>query len=187
MKKIDATTRTSTLLTIFSATYALLDMNIMYLAPILTVVIPYKFMKEKDESKTKENRKIFNNLFIFNIIAFLGVMVITNKSSFVIIEIITNILITLVYFKVISSMEKKREDVFENPEIAYQKINKQINALEMIYEKAKEDMENTENEKAKTSLQVKVDTIKIKIDQAKEQLAFLEKQIELKDNTQNHN
>lgn len=185
MKKIDATSRTATLLTIFSAMYALLDMNVMYLAPILTVVIPYKFMREKDESKTKENRKILNNLLLFNMIVFTGVMVVTNKSSFVIVEIITNILITFVYFKVISSLEKKKEDVFENPEAAYQKINKQIDALEIIYDKAKAEMENTENEKAKTSLQVKADTIKVKIDQAKQQLEFLEKQIELKNNNNN--
>ncbi|MGL6106916.1 hypothetical protein, partial [Romboutsia sp.] len=149
-------------------------------APIVTIAIPYKFMKDKDENKVKENRKVLNNLFIFNIITFAGVTLLANKTSYNVSEIIVNLMMTFVYFKILCSMEKKKESVFDNPEKEYEKMNQRIEALEMIYEKVQQDVESAQNEKAKSSKQVKVDTLKIKIEQAKKQLEFLEKQIELK-------
>lgn len=184
MKTLNSISRTTTLLIILSVMYAILDMNIIYLAPLATIILPYKFMQEKDETKVKENRKILNNLFLFNMATFAGTMLITNKSSMPIVEVMTNILITFIYYKILSSMEKKRMALLENPEAEYEKINQRISALEIIYIKAKEEMENEENEKRKSSLQVKVEAIKKKIDQSKQQLDYIEKQIELKKNSQ---
>ena len=56
--------KTTTLVTKVSIVYALIDMKIIFLAPILTISIPYRFMKYKEEGKHTENRKILNNLFI---------------------------------------------------------------------------------------------------------------------------
>ncbi|MGL5314983.1 MAG: hypothetical protein ACRC92_17150 [Peptostreptococcaceae bacterium] len=184
MKTLNSISRTTTLLMILSAMYAILDMNIIYLAPIVTIILPYRFMQEKDETKVKENRKILNNLFLFNMATFAGTMLITDKSSLPVVEVMTNILITFIYYKILGSMEKKREALLENPEAEYEKINQRISALEIIYIKAKEDMENEENEKRKSSSKAKVEALKMKIDQAKQQLDYIEKQIELKNNNQ---
>lgn len=184
MRTTNSISRTTTLLMILSAMYAILDMNIIYLAPIVTIVIPYRFMREKGKTKLKQNRKILSNLFLFNMAAFTGTILITNKSSLSIVEVISNILITFIYFKILGSLEKKREALFENPEVEYEKINQRISALEIIYIKTQEEMEKEENEKRKMSLKAKIDAIKIKIDQSKQQLDFIEKQIELKKNSQ---
>lgn len=180
MRKVNAITRTITLLSILSVIYALIDMDIILLAPIITVVIPYKFIKDKDENNIKENRKTLNDLFLFNIIVFAGVTLLTNKTSYNIVEIIVNLMMVFVYFKILCSMEKKNEEVYENPEKVYEKVNQKIEALEIIYEKAQQDVENAQNEKAKSTNQVKVDAIKMKLEQENKQLEFLEKQMELK-------
>lgn len=180
MKIIDSTKRTTTLLTILSILYALFDTNIILLGPIVTIVIPYKFMKYKDENKVKENRKVLNNLFLFNIITFIGITLLTNKTGYIVTEIIVNITMTFVYFKILCSMEKKKEYIYENPEKAYEKINQKIEALEMLCEKVKYEVENSQNEKDRHSNQLKVDALNIKIEEAKQQLKLLEKQIQLK-------
>ena len=93
----NSASRTITLLIILSVIYALLDTNIIYLAPIVTIIIPYKYMQEKDINKSKQNRRLLSNLFLFNILIFIGSMIIINKSSVAIIELVTNILITFIY------------------------------------------------------------------------------------------
>ena len=184
MTSKNSASRTITLLIILSVVYAILDTNIIYLVPIITIIIPYKFMQEKDLSKEKQNRRLLSNLFLFNILTFIGAMLITNKSSLAIIELVTNILITFVYYKIICSVEKKREDLINNPEKQYEKIKQKINALEVIYTKTKEELQKEQNEKKKVSLEAKLDAIKVNINQYKQKLEFIERQIELKKSKQ---
>jgi len=184
MTSKNSASRTITLLIILSVVYAILDTNIIYLVPIITIIIPYKFMQEKDLRKEKQNRRLLNNLFLFNILTFIGAMLITNKSSLAIIELVTNILITFVYYKIICSVEKKREDLINNPEKQYEKIKQKINALEVIYTKTEEELQKEQNEKKKVSLEAKLDAIKVNINQYKQKLEFIERQIELKKSKQ---
>ena len=184
MKRIDLMSRTTTLLTMLSIVYALIDMNIILLAPILTISIPYRFMKYKEKDKYIKNRKILNNLFIFNLVTFVGVALVTNRMTDAVIEIIANILITFIYFVIISSIEKRREAAFKNPQIVYDKINNKINALEMMYKKTEENMNNATDEKSKASMENKLNIIRHQIDDLKRQLELIKFQIESKNNNQ---
>ena len=123
MRRVDLMSKTTTLVTMLSIVYALIDMKIIFLAPILTISIPYRFMKYKEEGKHTENRKILNNLLLFNLIVFIGVTAITNRMSTDIFEIIVNIIITFIYFKVLSMIDKKRETLYNNPQMVNDKIN----------------------------------------------------------------
>lgn len=184
MRRVDLMSRSTILVTMLSVVYALIDMKIIFLAPILTISIPYRFMKYKEEGRYTENRKILNNLFLFNLIVFIGVSIITNRMSTEIFEIIANIMITFIYFKILSMIYKKREALYKNPKILYDKINNQINALEMMYEQTEEGMRNAETEKARNSMEVKLNTIRYKIDELKRQSELIKAQIESKNNNQ---
>lgn len=184
MTRRNLASRTITLLIILSVIYAILDTNIIYLTPIITIIMPYRFMKEKELNKELQNRKLLSNLFLFNIIIFILSMVIINKSSLAIVELVTNILITFIYYKIICSIEKKKEDLINNPEKHYEKIKQKISALEIIYIKTEEELQKEENEKKRVSLEAKLDAIKVNINQYKQKLDFIEKQIELKKNNQ---
>ena len=206
MRRVDLMSKTTTLVTMLSIVYALIDMKIIFLAPILTISIPYRFMKYKEEGKHTENRKILNNLFLFNLIVFIGVTAITNRMSTDIFEIIVNIIITFIYFKVLSMIDKKRETLYNNPQMVYDKINEKINALEMMYEQtegniigdwtiysvgggtiAEEGMRNAETEKARNSMEAKLNAIRYKIDELKRQSELIKAQIESKNNNKNMN
>ena len=180
----NSASRTITLLIILSVIYALLDTNIIYLAPIVTIIIPYKYMQEKDINKSKQNRRLLSNLFLFNILIFIGSMIFINKSSVAIIELVTNILITFIYYKIICSVEKKREDLLNNPEKQCEKIKQKISSLEIISIKTKEELEKEQNEKKKVSLEAKLDAIEANINRYKQKLEFIENQIELKKSKQ---
>lgn len=184
MRRVDLMSRSTILVTMLSVVYALIDMKIIFLAPILTISIPYRFMKHKEEGRYTENRKILNNLFLFNLIVFIGVSIITNRMSTEIFEIIANIMITFIYFKILSMIYKKREALYKNPQILYDKINNQINALKVLYEQTEEGMRNAETEKARNSMEVKLNTIRYKIDELKRQSELIKAQIESKNNNQ---
>ena len=187
MRRVDLMSKTTTLVTMLSIVYALIDMKIIFLEPILTISIPYRFMKYKEEGKHTENRKILNNLFLFNLIVFIGVTAITNRMSTDIFEIIVNIIITFIYFKVLSMIDKKRETLYNNPQMVYDKINEKINALEMMYEQTEEGMRNAETEKARNSMEAKLNAIRYKIDELKRQSELIKAQIESKNNNKNMN
>lgn len=185
MRRVDLMSRTINLVTMLSIVYALIDMKIIFLAPILTISIPYRFMKYKEEKRYNDNKKILNNLFLFNLITFIGVSVITNRMSSDIFEIIANLFITFVYFKILSIMDKKRAVLENNPQMVYDKINEKIDALEIIYKKTEENMQNAETEKAKTSMEAKLNAIRYKIDELKRQSDFIKAKIEAKNNNNN--
>ena len=180
MKRIDLMSRTTTLLTMLSIVYALIDMNIILLAPILTISIPYRFLRYKEDDKYVKNRKILNNLFLFNLIVFIGVCAVTNRISSDIFEIIANILITFVYFRILCAIEKKRVEIYSNPKKVYEKLSKKIDTLEMIYKKTEENIENAKSEKEKTSMENKLGAIRYQIDELKRQLELVKSKIESK-------
>lgn len=187
MRRVDLMKRTTTLVTILSIVYALIDMKLIFLAPILTISIPYRFMRYKEEEKYTENRKQLNNLFLFNLVTFIGVSAITNRMGADVFEIILNILISFAYFRILVMMDKKREALYNNPQKIYEKINEKIDALEMMYEQTEEGMKNAETEKAKTSMQAKLNAIRYKIDELKRQSELIKVQIESKNNNHNTN
>ena len=118
---------------------------------------------------------------------FRGVIAITNRMSTDIFEIIVNIIITFIYFKVLSMIDKKRETLYNNPQMVYDKINEKINALEMMYEQTEEGMRNAETEKARNSMEAKLNAIRYKIDELKRQSELIKAQIESKNNNKNMN
>lgn len=187
MIRIDVISKTLTLVNALSIVYALMDLKIIFLAPILTISVPYKFMKYKEDNKNKENKKILKNLFLFNLIIFIATIAITNKISLDIFEIISNIAISFIYFIILSVLDRKKEELYNNPQKLYDKINQRISSLETMYKQTEENMRNTENEKAKNSMQAKLSAIEYKIDQLKRQSDIIKTQIEAKNNNHNTN
>ena len=70
---------------------------------------------------------------------------------------------------------------------ALDKINEKINALEMMYEQTEEGMRNAETEKARNSMEAKLNAIRYKIDELKRQSELIKAQIESKNNNKNMN
>ncbi|RDY22969.1 hypothetical protein CHF27_010715 [Romboutsia maritimum] len=179
MKRIDSATRATNFLIMFCIVYSMFEMNILLLTPILTIVLPYKFMKSKDFTKFRENRKLLNSIFIFNMLSFIAAIYITNNMNTLVFDLVINISISFVYFKILSTFDKKTEDLYKNPQVIYDKINKQIKMLEMMYTQTEEGIKNAQNEKDKSSLQAKLEVIGSKINQSKQQLEIIKKQVEL--------
>ena len=67
------------------------------------------------------------------------------------------------------------------------KINEKIIALEMMYEQTEEGMRNAETEKARNSMEAKLNAIRYKIDELKRQSDLIKVQIESKNNNKNIN
>ena len=178
MKRVDVMSKTIILLTMLSVVYALIYIKLIFLSPILTISIPYRFMKYKEENSYIQNKKILNNLFLFNLITFIGVIFITKKTSSVIFEIVINIFITFIYFKLLSAIERKRVDIYEDPNKLYEKITKKIAGLERLYKQTEELMENSENENLRSSMNSKLISIKYQIDELKKQASYIQQQIQ---------
>lgn len=184
MVTINATNRANRLLIVFSIVYSLLEVNIAFLAPIITIVIPYRYLKHKDIIKTKENKKILSNLYIFNIISFIVAVIITKNINLTIIDLTFNIVTTFVYYKLLCFMDNKKEKlILENPEIIYEEINKKISALEMLYNQTESLIETAETEKQKLSIKSRLEAINLRIDDMKMQLEFIKKQVNIKNET----
>src|SRR5699024_2083278 len=187
MRIVDLMNRTTALITMLSVVYAFIDQKIIFLAPILTISIPYRFMKYKEKERFNDNRKILNNLFLFNLITFIGVSAVTNRMSVDIFEIIVNIFITFAYFKILYIINKKKIELYNNPQMVYDKINKKIDKLEMEYEMIEENMKNDEREKDKKAMESKLNTIRYKVAELKRQSEIIKAQIEAKNNNHNIN
>lgn len=156
MKKIDIISKSTSFLITLSIFYFILDFSVVMLIPILTVILPYKYLKSNDENK---NRKIFRNLLFFNIITFLLVCNITNKVSIEIFEVICNLLVVGIYFLITSYFQSKREKLYENPEKLYQSIDEEIKTLESL-KKNLETNENLNDEFKEKFIEIKKDMIK---------------------------
>ncbi|HSQ89513.1 hypothetical protein [Romboutsia sp.] len=180
MKRLDLPNKTITLLTALSVVYAALQMNIVFLSPIITIAIPYKFMKYKEESKYNENKKILTNLFLFNIVSFIAVSIISENMNLIIFDMMVNIVVAYIYYKLVCLLESKQEKIYINPEAIYEKLNKKIYMLEKLSDKMEIEMENAKTEKDKTSIKLKIDAINQKINQNKSQLEIIKIKIESK-------
>lgn len=181
MMTTNAINRANRLLIVFSIVYALLEANIALIAPIITIVIPYRYLRYKDIMKTKENKKILSNLYIFNIISFIVAVIITKNINLTILDLMFNIFITFVYYKLLCFIDnKKYKLILENPEPMYEEINQKISVLEMLYNQTEELMENAETEKQRLSIKSRLEAINLKINDMKRQLEFLKKQVNTK-------
>ena len=74
---------------------------------------------------------------------------------------------------------------FKNVTFSYE--GEKINALEMMYEQTEEGMRNAETEKARNSMEAKLNAIRYKIDELKRQSELIKAQIESKNNNKNMN
>ena len=183
MKRVDITSKTITLLTALSVVYAALEGEIIFVAPIITLAMPYTLMKEKGFEKYNKNKKLLNNLFLFNILTFMLVSIISNNMNQVILDTVINIVVSFAYYKIIWSIENKRENVYKNPEAVYKKLEDKIQVLEAMKEKLESNIESAKTEKSKSSLEVKLNALNQKILQDKTQLEMIKMKIE----TQNRN
>lgn len=175
MKTINSTNRTLIFLFTISVVYSFLDTNLLMLIPIFTVVVPHKFMKD---DKCDE-RKLLTRIIIFNIITFLSVSTILNKTSIYIFETITNLIISLVYFLIVSRFEDKYNNLTKNPEKLYEKINLKIQALELMKDKIEKNIDSIENEKKKNSMKIKLSSIENKLNALKDESEKIKKLIDI--------
>ncbi|MGL5751250.1 MAG: hypothetical protein ACRCXT_12020 [Paraclostridium sp.] len=183
MKTLNAIKRTTSFMIIFSIIYSIFESNIGFLAPILTVVIPFNFMKTKDSSQSgyNENKKTLSRLLLFNFISIELVAIATQNTSNFTFNLSMSMLIYLIYFTILSNSEKKMFQLRENPEALYDEMKKKVDALEEIYAKAIEDMENTSDEKAKHMIQNRINKLSIKINSSKKQLDMIKSLINNKE------
>lgn len=187
MNKVASISKSIVLLVALSIVYAVLEGNVIFLLPIVTIALPYKFMKNKDNSKVNENKKVLNNLYIFNVASFAVAVVITKNINTLIFDIIFNIVMAFIYYKIMSIFENKRDEVFNNPQKVYDKINNKIQMLEAVYAKAEDDLNSASDEKTRNSIQSKLDTINDKISELRKQLDLIKNQVELKNKKENSN
>lgn len=175
MKIINAVDRTIIFLFSISLIYALLDAEILMLTPLLTIILPHKLLRENSEDK-----KTLRNLIIFNLITFLSISTVLNKTSLAIFEMITNLVVVFVYFLISISIEKQNEEIKKNPEKLYEKLNRKIISLEKMKEKIDESIKDEKDEKIKDSMISKKNIIDDKIYELKSELDNIKKRIELK-------
>lgn len=184
MKQGSSIRRAKSFILIFSVIYSIFESNILYLTPIITVLIPYHFMRNKEvtDQSTLENQKTLSRLLLFNFICIELVSLTTQSGNFVTFNISVTMLIYFVYFKMLSSNEKKVLAFKNNPKVVYDKMKLKIDTLENIYQKGLNEMESTDDEKVKKSMQAKLDKLKIKINASKQQLDMIENIIDSSEN-----
>ena len=184
MKPSNSIKRTISFILIFSIVYTVFESDLLFLAPILTVLIPFRFMKNKANTDKAffDNQKTLTRLLLFNFICMELVSLVTNNCNYITFNISVMMLIYLVYFKMLSFNEKKLINLKNNPQAVYEKMKLKIETLESIYNKALEEMENTDDEKAKMSMKSKLDKLNIKINASKKQLAMIESMIKSNQN-----
>ncbi|MDU0296231.1 hypothetical protein RWY47_04995, partial [Paraclostridium sp. MRS3W1] len=70
MRQGSSIRRAKSFILIFSLIYSIFESNILYLTPIITVLIPYQFMRNKEvtDQSTLENQKTLSRLLLFNFI-----------------------------------------------------------------------------------------------------------------------
>ena len=70
MKKSNSIKRTMSFMLIFSIVYTVFEGNLLFLTPILTVLIPFRFMKNKENTDKNffDNQKTLTRLLLFNFI-----------------------------------------------------------------------------------------------------------------------
>lgn len=176
MKQLNSIKRTTSFIIIFSIIYTMFEFNIGYLAPVLTVIIPFNFMKLKEESKKAytSNKKTLSRLLLFNFVSIELVSILTQNTSSFTFNLSASMLIYLIYFTILSNSEKKAIQLSENPQVLYSEMKRKIDTLEEIYNKAIEEMENTTDEKAKYKMQTKINKLGVKITSSKRQLSVIE-------------
>ncbi|MGL4911230.1 MAG: hypothetical protein ACRC3Y_02235 [Romboutsia sp.] len=178
MKRIDITSKAITLLTALSVVYAAIEGELTFVAPIVTLAMAYTLMKEKGFEKYNENKRLLNNLFLFNIVTFVLVSVISNNMNQIILDTVINIVVSFIYYKIIWAIENKNENIYKNPKATYKKLEDKIQVLEAMKNKLEIDMENVSNEKSKLSLETKLNTLNQKILQDKSKLEIIKTKIE---------
>lgn len=164
---------------IFSIIYAVFESNILFLTPVLTVLIPFRFMKSK-ETNSKAflgNQKTLTRLLLFNFVCIELVSLVTQNSNFVTFNISVMMLIYLVYFKMLSINEKKFLEFKNDPKAVYEKMKIKIDSLESLYNQGLEEMENLTDEKSKKTMQHRLNKLNVKINTSKKQLAMIENMI----------
>ncbi|MCU9810086.1 hypothetical protein LEQ06_19270 [Paraclostridium sp. AKS46] len=151
MRQGSSIRRAKSFILIFSVIYSIFESNILYLTPIITVLIPYQFMRNKEvtDQSTLENQKTLSRLLLFNFICIELVSLTTQSGNFVTFNISVTMLIYFVYFKMLSSNEKKVLAFKNNPKVVYDKMKLKIDTLENIYQKGLNEMESTDDEKVK--------------------------------------
>ncbi|WP_181998692.1 hypothetical protein, partial [Paraclostridium sordellii] len=81
MKQSNSMKRTISFIMVFSIIYAIFEREVLFLTPILTVLIPFKFMKNKREHHSRENQRILSRLLLFNFISIELVSLLTQNGN----------------------------------------------------------------------------------------------------------
>lgn len=170
---------------IFSSIYAIFEGNVLFLTPIVTVLLPFKFMKNKGDTENDyiNNQKTLSRLLLFNFICIELVSLLTQNGNFTTFNLSVMTLIYFVYFKMLVSNERKVLAFKNNPQAVYDKMKLKIDTLEDLYNKILNDMENTSDEKLKKSMELKLNKLNMKIDSSKKQLDMISAVIDSNENS----
>ena len=176
MKKTYAIKRTTSFIIIFSIIYSIFELNVAFLLPIITVLIPFRFMKEKKGSKEAYNKdkKTLTRLLLFNFISIELASILTQNMNDFTFNLSIGMLIYLIYFIILSQSEKKVSQVQKNPDILYNELKRRIDVLEDMRNKNIEAIENASDERMKRNMQVKLNKIDNKLNTTKKQLDMIE-------------
>lgn len=176
MKTSNSIKRTTSFIIIFSIIYTIFEVNIGFLLPIITVILPFKFMKEKEDSQNAYNKdkKTLTRLLLFNFISIEVASLLTKNYNSFTFNLSASMLIYLIYLMVLANGEKKLLKIKDNPEALYSELQRRIDNLEDMYNKTVIEMENASNERDKRKIQVRINKLSNKINASKKQLDMIE-------------
>lgn len=176
MKTSNSIKRTTSFIIIFSIIYTIFEVNIGFLLPIITVILPFKFMKEKEDSQNAYNKdkKTLTRLLLFNFISIEVASILTQNSNNFTFNLSASMLIYLIYLMILANSEKKLLKIKDNPEALYSELQRRIDTLEDMYNKTVIEMENASDERDKRKIQVRINKLGNKIDASKKQLDMIE-------------
>ncbi|CEI73173.1 MULTISPECIES: hypothetical protein [Romboutsia] len=181
MKKVDITNKAIMLLTALSVIYAILEGNILFLSPIVTIAIPYRLARYKEDYNYGKNKNKLTTLFLFNIASFILVAIISDSMTQELLDNVINIFVAFMYFKIMFILERKSEQN-NNPRAVYEKLQKTVYVLEAMSTKMEDEIRNAKSEKTKKNIQLKKEKIEIQLVAYKSQLEILKMKIDSEKN-----
>ncbi|MFI3209541.1 MAG: hypothetical protein R3Y64_00580 [Peptostreptococcaceae bacterium] len=174
MRSINLINRSIIFLVIISVMYTGLDFDVLMLAPIFTVVIPYYILKDG-----VNNDKTYKSLLTFNTLTFYLSMVILDKTSISLGNIVINLLISLIYFIVVSKLEYNKNILINDPQKIHVKLVKRKESMEKLLDKMEETMSESKDDRTKESMKQKEIELKLKLHNLENEIKEVENIINL--------
>lgn len=175
MRSVNLVNRSIIFLVIISVTYAMFDLDFLMLAPIFTVVIPYYILKDG-----VNDDKTYRSLLTFSTFTFYLTMVLLDKTSIVLSNVVVNLLISLIYFVLVSKLEYNKNILMNNPQKLYDKLIKRKESMENLLDKIEETIDESKDESTKESMKKKEIDLKLRLHNLENEIKEVENLINLK-------